>query len=720
MGFFQQLKKVIFPSSHLGIVHMTESEWVECQDLQGTFENAVGALASYQIICSSDGKPIDYRFLHVNKAFEELTGLKALDVIGKTMRDIRPNMEDSVIDCYGQVALTGKPDVIEEFSAVLGKWYLCHAFSVKKGFLLVRIEDITEQKRSEDALQQAHRQLASITDSTTDLIYRLDAREYFSYVSPVVQVLLGYDPLDVIGQPFQGFILPADLVVWKAANKKVSEGHPVKGVRLRFLRKDVASVVAEINIVPLFLNETIIGQQGIARDITISYKAEEALRVKTEELEEERANLQMIFSSLQIGMFLIDGNAVIQRVNEAMTDIIHKSSEDLIGSSIGQALCCPHLIEEGEKCGMLNACLGCPIRFIFETVLKTGCVVSATEVMWDLVINGETRSVCFEVSAAPVMIDHTCQIAFSVMDVTSRKYAEQSIKEQGVHLQEALAELQRSHETLKHTHEQMIQSEKMAAIGLLAAGVAHEINNPLGFITSNLGVLEKYVQTLSDNYQSHLKLCAALVAQDQGRIHEAHREAEEFQETFDLDEIIDDLGPIVKETHEGCDRIKKIVQDLKSFSQADTGYRETIDLNVVIERVMGILWNEIKYKAELTKEYGQIPLIVVNPRQIEQAFFNVLMNASQSIVKRGRITVRTFLRGNDVVLEVEDTGKGMSKEAVARIFDPFFTTREPGEGPGLGLSISYEIIKRHQGSVSIDSVIDAGTKVTIILPVPVS
>ncbi len=844
MGFLAQLKRSLFFWMRPRSLQVGDHSWAGYHELKDPFEKIPYGLAYHQVICSLDGRPIDYRFLSANKIYEEITGLKVADIVGKTVREVLPGIENFWIDRFGQVALTGRSDVLEEFAAPIGKWYACRCFSTRKGFFFVAVEDITERKKAEEALRQAHFQLASIAEMSLDAIYRLDARGCFSYVSPAVEALLGYVPEDMLGKSFQAFVFPGDLSPVLDVYQRVEEGGAVKGVQFRMLRRDTTTVFVDINVVPLFIDGKFAGQQGVARDITIRRKAEEALRAKTEELEQERKNLEMIFSSVEVGMLLVDGEGVVRRVNEAATVVVKKSEHDLLGCSLGQALCCIHLIEEGGTCGNMEPCSECPMRRVLETVYKTGCALPSTEIIRDFVIQGETRSVCLEVSAAPVMIDGTCQVILSLVDITLRKQAEQAIrlseqkirdflnavpvpmylrntgsvfeycndkfiaffgtsydrvvghstasvltsevveklshlddelfrkgghqvfemelvradgekrtvvfyrtlsydaerrvsgligamlditerqqseqalKQRDDRLQQMFLDLQDAHNTLKCTHEQMIQSEKMAAVGMLAAGIAHEINNPLGFIASNLVVLEKYVENLTVYCQTYDRLCVALDANDEARISAARSEVENIQERLELDEMMSDLGPVVRETREGFERIRKIVQDLKSFSRADTGHTESVDINVLTESVLRIVWNEIKYKTDLVKEYGQIPLVAANPRQMEQVILNVLVNAVQSVVDHGMITIRTFLRESSVVIEIEDTGRGISAEVLPRIFDPFFTTKEPGEGAGMGLSISYDIVKRHHGSIDIESIVGKGTKVMISLPVP--
>ncbi|MBK7415093.1 MAG: ATPase [Dechloromonas sp.] len=243
----------------------------------------------------------------------------------------------------------------------------------------------------------------------------------------------------------------------------------------------------------------------------------------------------------------------------------------------------------------------------------------------------------------------------------------------------------------------------MAAIGQLAAGVAHEINNPVGFVNSNLGSLKTYVNQL-------LTVISAYESNDPAQITEARQKA-------DLDFLREDLPSLLSESQDGLSRVTKIVQDLKDFSRVDQADHQPSDLNAALESTLNVVANEIKYKAEVVRELGDIPLVDCVPAQINQVFMNLLVNAAQAIPERGKIIVRSGLENNHVWFEIEDTGKGMSAEIQQRIFEPFFTTKPVGQGTGLGLSISYDIIvKKHSGRMDVRSKPDQGTCFRLWLP----
>jgi PAS domain S-box-containing protein len=262
---------------------------------------------------------------------------------------------------------------------------------------------------------------------------------------------------------------------------------------------------------------------------------------------------------------------------------------------------------------------------------------------------------------------------------------------------------------VEEAQQQLLQSEKMAAIGQLAAGVAHEINNPVGFVNSNLGSLKSYVETL-------LTVISAYEGGDAAQISQVRAKA-------DLDFLREDLPSLLAESQDGLNRVTKIVQDLKDFSRVDQAERQQADLNAALESTLNVVANEVKYKAEVVRELGQIPAVDCVPAQINQVFMNLLLNAAQAIHDKGKIFIRSGLENNHVWFEIEDTGKGMSAEIQQRIFEPFFTTKPVGKGTGLGLSISYDIIvKKHGGRMDVRSQPDKGTCFRLWLPLtaPVS
>ncbi len=267
-------------------------------------------------------------------------------------------------------------------------------------------------------------------------------------------------------------------------------------------------------------------------------------------------------------------------------------------------------------------------------------------------------------------------------------------------LRDRWLELARRVKELQDTQSQLIQSEKLASIGQLAAGVAHEINNPVGFVSSNLGRLNEYSQTMI----ALLDNCRAGRATEQDFVK------------ADYAYLKDDLGDLISESAGGLERVKRIVADLKDFSRIDQAAMQDTILNEGIESTLNVVWNELKYKATIVKEYGNLPPVRCIAAQINQVTLNLLINAAHAIEEQGTITIRTGHDATHVWFEIEDTGRGMSPDTMQRIFEPFFTTKPVGKGTGLGLSLAYDIVQKHQGSIDVTSTPGKGSTFRVTLP----
>jgi signal transduction histidine kinase len=262
-------------------------------------------------------------------------------------------------------------------------------------------------------------------------------------------------------------------------------------------------------------------------------------------------------------------------------------------------------------------------------------------------------------------------------------------------------------ETQQDLERNVMRRDKLVTIGELASGVAHEINNPLGYVNSNVSSIKEYLDEL-------LPVLRNLVNDGTGVKPQSPLLA---AAGIDLEFIINDLPVCIQETIDGINRVLKIVADLKAFARDDLESKEKGDINQILDGAVNIVWNQIKYKATLVREYGELPSIMCYPSQLGQVFLNILYNSAQAIERNGHIVLRTRLEGTTIQVEVVDNGHGMSPEVQNRIFEPFFTTKPHGVGTGLGLKIARKIVERHEGEISVTSVKGKGTTIRVSLPI---
>jgi PAS domain S-box-containing protein len=391
-----------------------------------------------------------------------------------------------------------------------------------------------------------------------------------------------------------------------------------------------------------------------------------------------------ILATMSGCLFLLNSEGKITMTNKALLDLLGYTASELNGKPVDILLGEVYVQHFRD-----NAMGGQEFRQE-ELTLKTK--------------QGQLVPVIFSSSGLKDVAGDLAGIVCVATDITVHKQAEE--------------ELIKIYEQLKATQVQLIQSEKMAGIGQLAAGVAHEINNPISFIISNLEILKVYTEKISEVILA-LEELGRQMPPGEGH-HSFSDRVEAIKQESDLAYIREDLAGLVSDTVEGAVRIKKIVSNLSSFARPDMTLSERAPVNDQIEAALKLVWNELKYNCTVEKDLGRLPLIPCNSGQLIQVFVNILLNASQAIKPgKGSIKIKSYLEGGCAVVEVSDTGAGIAKDNLAKIFDPFFTTKELGKGTGLGLSIVYNIIKNHKGTISVESQPKQGATFIIKLPLTV-
>ena len=329
-------------------------------------------------------------------------------------------------------------------------------------------------------------------------------------------------------------------------------------------------------------------------------------------------------------------------------------------------------------------------------------------------ITGEETAMYQNIEFFPLDIENNqvktvCLIVQDVTELASYYQAQKCLSEQ---LEQEHTALSLLNKKLEAAQNQLLQSEKMAAIGQLAAGVAHEINNPIGFVNSNLQSLQDYNDKLLKLLSFYQKLVHKIGSPPYFALEQDMLKRHQFE--F----ICSDLPDLINESIEGLDRVAVIVKSLKSFSHVDSSEWQYANVIEGIENTLKIAANQIKYKAVVLRNFqDNLPELYCQPMQLNQVFLNLLVNAAQAIEERGEISIDVSATESEIMIIIRDTGSGIAAQDIRKIFEPFYTTKPVGTGTGLGLSLSYSIVQKHKGEIKVTSTLGVGTSFTVILPI---
>jgi two-component system, NtrC family, sensor kinase len=540
--------------------------------------------------------------------------------------------------------------------------------------------DKTERYETDEVL----RKLSRAVEQSKTAIVITDTEGRIEYANPSYTEMTGFRLEEIIGRNprnDQGVGALPDIFgdFWQTVQK----GGEWRG-ELRNRKENGEQYWEFTTVSPVTNADDIITHYLVEKeDITLRKKTEKALEESRAELFRKHGELQQLFEQVArskeewektldcIGdiVILVDSQGRIKRCNRALQEFASLSYHQILGNHVMEFLC-------------------------FHGLLFPDDVSLGSEVLHQ----GSRR--WFFCKSYPFIDDESPETAgfvLSIHDTTEQKRVSE--------------ELEKAYRELKATQAALVHQEKMASIGQLAAGVAHEINNPMGFVSSNLGTLGKYQAKLEEFARILTKIVESTGNEDALRILGESRKA------LKIDYVMEDGNELIKESLEGAERVRTIVQNLKSFSRVDESEYKLADINECLESTINILSNEVKYKANLVRDLGDIPMTRCYPQQINQLFMNLLVNASQAIEKQGEIRVKTWHDGTSIYASVSDTGCGIPESVRTRIFEPFFTTKEVGKGTGLGLSITYDIIKKHNGDIYVESEPGNGTTLTIRLPI---
>ncbi len=573
------------------------------------------------------------------------------------------------------------------------------------------LRDISDRKQIEEKLQRSEEDYRNIIGSMQDGYFENDLAGNFTFVNDALCRVLGYSREELLGKNNRLYTdKETAKKIYQTFNKIYRTGEPIKGFEEEYIRKDGIMGFAELTV-SLIRNAEgkPIGFRGIARNITERKQAEEALINSEAKLRKERNFSQLLLdtSPALIAAIGFDGKTLM--MNKALLDTVEYTAEEIKGTDYLTTF-----VPEEDR-GMLS--------YVFQKIIQK----RMTTVNENRIISKSGKTYLVEWHGGTV--SHEAEgSGFFVgvgIDITERKRADDALKknreelikknqeleESRKNVQLTLERLGAAYEELKTTQAKILQQEKMASIGQLAAGVAHEINNPMAFIASNLGTLDKYIRRLKDFIRAQAEAIKSIKAT------EAIEKLEKKRKELKLDYTIDDIDLLVKESRDGSERVQKIVRELNRFSRVDDAEYKDTNINECMESSINIVGNELQHKATLHKDYGNLPPTKCYPQKLNQVFINLLINAIQAIEKKGKIKIKTWEKDGLIWVTVSDTGCGIPRENQSKIFEPFFTTKEVGKGTGLGLSISYEIMQRHKGEISFESKEGKGTTFTIRMPV---
>lgn len=396
--------------------------------------------------------------------------------------------------------------------------------------------------------------------------------------------------------------------------------------------------------------------QSFTQRITIEKEKAEQERLKVININKQ---IQTIMNTIPCSLLLLDHQGIIQECNPETSRLFSKDKNEIINKNIAD---------------FLPALATLDGTFDKKFVLKS---------MEESLLAPNFDNPCIEFSGRKIAITESTNYLLTISDINERK-----------HSQKALSALS----------QQLVNAEKLASIGQLSAGIAHEINNPVGYIRSNLDMLADYIKPLT----SYIKIVNTSAREES---------AKTFYQEEDLDYIINDIEPLIASSLEGTVRISKIIKDLGNYAHVGNKEPEPFFIDELIEQSLTLVANELKYKVNINKYLDANVSVMGFPQKLLQVFINMLVNASHAIKSTGCISIYSNIDQDEIKITFEDNGSGISQEHLKHIFDPFFTTKPIGKGTGLGLHIVRAIIDEHQGRIDVSSIIDKGSKFDIYLPI---
>lgn len=662
--------------------------------------------------------------LDVNKEAERLTGCCREEIIGMHRFELFPPVKAEYYEekfrlhtQKGQA--TGfEGEVLARNGKIIPVYISTNFLKSPKGQVILSIfRNISGYKKAVEKITEERNKLATILANIREGVNIVRSDYMVKYQNKFLMDRFG----DLIGNKcYKGF-MNSQNPCEGCPMKSIIENNSTESVELK--AKD--GRYYELILAPLKNPDGNVDVLEIVRDITERKKVQEKI-----------AFLARIVNHASESVVATDQNGKIIYVNPATEKMYEYTAEELIGKEleiinaelyterIQKEICEAALCGEVWQGELLNRRKDGKVFYtstsVSKVVDKNGDFIALVWFQRDITQRKRYQEEMIRIEkekAETLRILHENEAAIN----KSLSRTKRELLEKNLELEKRTFELEAEKKRLKEAYlklnqmqTQLLQSEKLASLGQLAAGVAHELNNPIGFVNSNLGSLAEYVGDIKKLLEKYEKM-EKIIKEDKSK-EKISKEIDQLKEQINLDFVLEDFGKIISESQEGTQRVKSIVENLRDFSHVGKGELEFADINKGIESTLNIVWNELKYKAEVIKEYGDIPQIECLPQQLNQVFVNLLVNAAQAITTHGQIRIKTYREGKNIIMEISDTGVGIPKENIPRIFEPFFTTKEVGKGTGLGLSVAYGIIQKHNGRIEVESEVNKGTTFRVILP----
>jgi PAS domain S-box-containing protein len=567
--------------------------------------------------------------------------------------------------------------------------------------IVINFRDITEKQQSEQELARKEKYFRTLIENSFDINLTRDEAGIITYISPSIEQVLGYSPQELTGtlgiQMFHPDSLP--LIIEESVALSMNPSQVLQS-QMKLLHKNGRIVYVEAIAKNLLHDEAVRGILVTLLDITGRLEAENKLIGK------EKYFRSLIENSTDV-ICIADKDVNFFYASPTVERILGYTPEEYLTLN-GQELVHPDYLEVASGAYM--------------QILQKPDSLVAVEFLYR---HKKGHYVFLEVIFKNMLMDeHVKGVVMNSRDVTERKKAEEVLKnyndvlkseviKQTDSLVKKNLELETILNDLKNAQMQLIQSEKLASLGQLTAGIAHEINNPINFVSANIEPLKQDFEELQMLIEQYTAL------QHSTNVSHDLLKIQQMSHQIDVSYLIEEIKALLTGIDEGAKRTKEIVMGLRNFSRLDESETKLANIHDGLDSTLMLLRHRIKNRITVERSYGTLPLIECYPGKLNQVFMNILTNAIQAIPGKGFIWINTWQQSNEIHISIKDSGKGMTAKVKDRIFEPFFTTKGVGAGTGLGLSISYGIIQKHNGKIDVHSQPGKGAEFIITLPVSV-